>query len=582
MIIHYAHCPLVILLLDPLPTLIEGIERNVVETRAVVIPESEDSLTDDTIRTLSVDIEAAERELPIKERHLNQPQLTRLQRIVQAITRTQKEKVQAKPPGQAIEIVQRTDFEKLRSIPIIEQTAPRAQIDIGFEEALQHEDLMEMLKTQLYDTKSAKAEFCDRLFTVRDLSGFVLLQPLFEIIRRDVINMLKLLQNSLDQINLDILDDVKMEESLSLWRGLITRAQFELPDLQRSLTSFINFMPNIRVTTKTSSISIPAPGLIEEHSNDEMVTESKVLMDQIDKMLRRLDTASSSITQNMALLDSRRSIAEAEGIAKITELAFFFIPLTFAATLFGMEIEQLQTPAPLSLFITIGIAFVSASYIIRLMIRSLWIRNLKQACTESIKIYADRHHTTIQRGNISLTLFLGWVLYEMRAAIISSWHWIRIGLLRLIHTIFQLTGFATHCVLFTGVIVTGPIAVLWTRPISRGTQTLVTILIILIVLPTVLITYWNTASTETIGNFVRSWRKFARGLRTGRSRMVISLSVLCLLTILVVPLVVIWTQPIATGIKVPITITICFVGGLVVLWFLVNKLVYSVVIALKS
>lgn len=412
-----------ILLLDPLPTLTEGIERDVIDAQAIVAPEKEGLPSGNGIRNLPVDVEAVDGELPIKERHLNQPQVTGLQRIMQSITRYRTGKV----PGETVE-VHRTDFEKLRPLPIFEQAAPRAQVDIGIEEAFHNEDLMELLKSQLYDTKSTKAEYLGRILVIRDFSALVLLQPLLEIINRDVLNLLKLLKTSLDQINLDILDDNTMEESLPLWRGLITRAQLELPDLQRSLTSFIKFMPNIRVPSEIPSRSISVSNGVEKAPNHEIVPTTKDLMDQIEKKLPRLETASSSITQTWPYWTAVVPSPKQKELPNLpNSRSSFFIPLTFAATLFGMEIEQLQTPAPLSLFVAIGIAFVSASYIMRLMIRSSWIRDLRQACTASIKVYADRNHITVQRGNMTLTLFLGWIVFETSAAMKSSWYLIKIG-----------------------------------------------------------------------------------------------------------------------------------------------------------
>ena len=48
----------------------------------------------------------------------------------------------------------------------------------------------------------------------------------------------------------------------------------------------------------------------------------------------------------MSLLESKRDIEEAEGVSRLTELAFFFIPTTFAASLFSMQVWELEESPP--------------------------------------------------------------------------------------------------------------------------------------------------------------------------------------------------------------------------------------------
>lgn len=41
----------------------------------------------------------------------------------------------------------------------------------------------------------------------------------------------------------------------------------------------------------------------------------------------------------MSLIESKKAITQAEQVTKLTQLAFFFIPLTFVAGLFGMNVR---------------------------------------------------------------------------------------------------------------------------------------------------------------------------------------------------------------------------------------------------
>lgn len=47
------------------------------------------------------------------------------------------------------------------------------------------------------------------------------------------------------------------------------------------------------------------------------------------------------LLMNNAVKESQRAISQAEGVAKLTRLAFFFIPLSLTSSFFGMNFSQL-------------------------------------------------------------------------------------------------------------------------------------------------------------------------------------------------------------------------------------------------
>jgi len=52
----------------------------------------------------------------------------------------------------------------------------------------------------------------------------------------------------------------------------------------------------------------------------------------------RIETAFQALMSTLSILESQRAIAQAQSISKLTQLAFFFIPLSFIATVFGMNV----------------------------------------------------------------------------------------------------------------------------------------------------------------------------------------------------------------------------------------------------
>ena len=70
----------------------------------------------------------------------------------------------------------------------------------------------------------------------------------------------------------------------------------------------------------------------EQGDFDELTQEVKGLME-------RANSTFQAIMATMAIVESQKAIAQAETISKLTNLAFFFIPLTLCASIFGMNIK---------------------------------------------------------------------------------------------------------------------------------------------------------------------------------------------------------------------------------------------------
>lgn len=558
-------CRIVVILLDPTPTLGEGIERDVLAARrlpeSIYASDSELSATD----RHATDAEALDKLAEhIQERYMSQQPVSRLQRIRDFIVNMGRPKVNQDTDSyisDAFEIVETTTFNKLRSREIFEQISPRAHVKINFEDAFQSPRLMERLRFYLQNTRSTKEDYLERLLTAENNSDhseyYGVLGPLFQIVRQDVLSLIKLLHKTLDGINVDILDEDKMEESLSLWRELITRAQLELPELRRSMINFFSFFHVLNLGVEPTTVES------QDNLDDDIPSGFKDISKQIDEMLRRLSTASSSLTSNMALLDSRRSIAEAQAVTKLTELAFFFIPLTFAASLFGMQIEQFENRAPLSTFVAIGIGFTALSYMVRLMIRSSWLHGLTQAYRASIKVYADTKQQPVQRGSVPASLFLRWLGYEIRCAIaafiIEVRDWFTKSLPRIFSVFWHYSEFIINTVLMVSIIAVGPLAVIWTRSMDHGIQVVITLVVLVSVIALIAIPYWRHADPDVRSAIPRLLKKRFKHFYFEKSTVVVVLFLCMALAVPIVPLAVIWTRPVAPGIKAAITVVIVLV-----------------------
>ncbi|KAK8188799.1 uncharacterized protein BKA78DRAFT_380872 [Phyllosticta capitalensis] len=83
----------------------------------------------------------------------------------------------------------------------------------------------------------------------------------------------------------------------------------------------------------------------------------------LEDVLRHIESTSNALTGSLSIMESRKAIKEAEQVTKLTQLAFFFIPLTFVAGIFGMNLKEL---ADLNIWIwaITSVALLLASYLV--------------------------------------------------------------------------------------------------------------------------------------------------------------------------------------------------------------------------
>ncbi|KAF2113234.1 hypothetical protein BDV96DRAFT_601421 [Lophiotrema nucula] len=66
----------------------------------------------------------------------------------------------------------------------------------------------------------------------------------------------------------------------------------------------------------------------------------RALAEGIQKIEQRVDRSFQAIMSSMSILESERAISQGTAVTRLTELAFVFIPLSFAATFFSMQVQE--------------------------------------------------------------------------------------------------------------------------------------------------------------------------------------------------------------------------------------------------
>ncbi|KAF1357261.1 hypothetical protein EJ07DRAFT_181443 [Lizonia empirigonia] len=226
------------------------------------------------------------------------------------------------------------------------------------------------------------------------------------------------------------MDEDLMQERVTFWRSLLHRLNFNLGELDQEMSE--KLVLDTRQTLR-------------------------ICMELIDRSGR-------SLLSDMSIIDSRRSIAEAESVSKLTELAFAFIPLSFVASLFSIQVHELGGGVPLFQSTLGAIDFVVVAYGVRLSIRSSRLIEYKNKIFLQMRGESELHYNEAIPTHKSIV----WASSTMDGQIF-----------KIIHAAVWVVG---PLVLILGVfaVVLSPIVLPWQQHIDRGFSAVITVLMLLL------------------------------------------------------------------------------------------------------
>ncbi|KAL8833580.1 MAG: hypothetical protein Q9170_004195 [Blastenia crenularia] len=107
-----------------------------------------------------------------------------------------------------------------------------------------------------------------------------------------------------------------------------------------------------------------------------LITDFKTLCSEAESLSKWCSESISIAMSTISILDSQKSLAEARRVQFITYLAFIFIPMTFIASCFGMNIQELADPgSSLRMYFAISVPFTVLMLMIPAWIETKgWIR----------------------------------------------------------------------------------------------------------------------------------------------------------------------------------------------------------------
>ena len=80
-----------------------------------------------------------------------------------------------------------------------------------------------------------------------------------------------------------------------------------------------------------------------EAAAEALLKDFEYLLERAKSLAERCTQGTNIIMNNAMLTESKRAIKQAEEVGKLTRIAFFYIPLSFTTSFFGMNFKQLAT-----------------------------------------------------------------------------------------------------------------------------------------------------------------------------------------------------------------------------------------------
>lgn len=337
--------------------------------------------------------------------------------------------------------------------PLYAELAPRGTLDMAvrkfFNPSQSHNP---SAKTVL----SAMASL-DNYFRHLDPNDPILLSAIpfnliFCIVLGDTLGLLSIVNDALNDIIISAASPRPALQSILADRAFTAQLQTNLPgqSLVKSLRKILQAIPQD----------------FREEPTGVTKRSTRILKERVSETAGRVKEASIATMGALQFIESHRTIEEAESVSRLTEMAFFFIPLSFAASVFSMQVQELANPVPTWLFIIVAFVLSASSYITRLVVRSSWATRSRQSLFVKIR----QHHRIPATESVPTSAFFTWFVHTNRLNLVLA---------------FCVFG------LFVPVL-----AVVWTRSMDSGLKAGLTVVfaLILIVPPAAL---WFDAGAFT-------------------------------------------------------------------------------------
>ncbi|KAK0634135.1 cora-like Mg2+ transporter protein-domain-containing protein [Immersiella caudata] len=178
------------------------------------------------------------------------------------------------------------------------------------------------------------------------------------IVQRDTAEVVGVISKALDEIELSLHDDEKLGKSVPMWRSRLGRWRNTIYHQERVLRLMRTCLANDQKRPEYSE-SRERP-LAQQRLHRKLTA----LEDELRDGRQRIDNVFQSLMSAMSIVESQKAIQQAEGVSKLTQLAFFFIPISFVATVFGMNVIEFTEKLNWMAWLFTSFGVLAATYLV--------------------------------------------------------------------------------------------------------------------------------------------------------------------------------------------------------------------------
>lgn len=157
--------------------------------------------------------------------------------------------------------------------------------------------------------------------TNMDLSS-TFLDLLFHFMVNDWTGVLREMDRFLDEVDILMSDNDMLQKKLVTWRIILGSWRKNLVDDGEKI--------------RTTLVAVKQQ---ETSGTNNFISSFGELLKHVESLKDRTERTFGALMSSMAIVESQRAISQAESISRLTELAFLFIPLGFATSTFGMQLQ---------------------------------------------------------------------------------------------------------------------------------------------------------------------------------------------------------------------------------------------------
>lgn len=154
------------------------------------------------------------------------------------------------------------------------------------------------------------------------------------LIARDWNLLLSQMSHTLDEIDIKMADNTQLRDNVPTWQRLLCSWRVGLVEYTARLHEAKDLVAMHLHNSDLEGFQDPT-ALFE------------ILLAGIQKIEMRVTHSFQALMSSMAIIESEKAIVQGVAITRLTELAFFFIPLSFAAGFFSMQVEVCTSPSPI-------------------------------------------------------------------------------------------------------------------------------------------------------------------------------------------------------------------------------------------